>query len=37
VEANSIDEAKSIVTNADLDSLAFDSADFQITGVKEIR
>jgi hypothetical protein len=35
VEANSADEAKSIISNADLDSLAFDSADFVITDVEE--
>jgi len=36
VEADSVDEAKSIVDDFDLDSLSFESADFEITEVKEI-
>ena len=37
VEANSPDEAKSIADSYDLDQLSFDSADFQITSVEEIK
>jgi len=35
VEANSPEEAKSIIDNYDLDLLSFDSADFQITDVRK--
>jgi hypothetical protein len=37
VEANSPEEAKSIIDSYGLDQLSFDSADFQITNVEEIK
>jgi len=36
VDADSPDEAKSIVEGYDLDECSFDSADFEVTSVEEI-